>query len=73
MLRRWLSRLAMSFIVLAAAFGWQAYRAEVRDGRTIAYAAGAAVCAGLGMAGIRERHRRESSEDIFKPGGDDVR
>jgi len=59
MLRQWLARLAMSFIILSAVLAWQAYRAPTTDGRTVAYALGAAASAGCGLAGVRERHRRD--------------
>jgi hypothetical protein len=64
-MRNWLARLAFPFLVLAFAAAWEGYR--VRTGqvpgagqaRAIAYFAGAALLLGLGLRGVRERHRGE--------------
>jgi hypothetical protein len=62
MTRKWLSRLAMSFVVLAAALGWDALRPgrpDPNSPRVWVEGVAAALSFGLGMAGMRERHRRE--------------
>jgi hypothetical protein len=62
-MRRWLARLAFAFLVVAFALAWEGYRAftgqrgPVAQGRVMLYYGGAVVLAGLGMAGVRERHR----------------
>ena len=62
-MRKWLARLSFSLIIVAAVLayeGRQVMRGE-RGTRPAwaAYAlfAGAAVCLGLGLRGVRERHR----------------
>ena len=56
-MRRWLSRLAFSFLILAAVLVWEARKANERGEPTTWYYIGAALLAGAGMAGMRERHR----------------
>jgi hypothetical protein len=62
-MRRWLARLSFSFFVIAAVLAWEAYKAAqgaVQGGpgiRGALYALGAAASFGLGLAGVRERHR----------------
>ena len=56
-MRRWLGRLAFSFIILAALLVWEARKARERGESASTYYIGAAVLAGAGMAGMRERHR----------------
>jgi len=60
-MRYWLARLSFSFLVVAFAMGWTAYRMgqqEPHRTTTIGiYYAAAIVCASLGLAGVRERHR----------------
>ena len=62
-MRRWLARLAFSFIVLAMVLAWEGHRAaagargpEARQ-RVTAYYLGAALALAAGLAGLRERHR----------------
>jgi len=57
-MRFWIARLAFSFLVIAGACGWEAYRGDhtVTQQRLLTVAA--AVSAGFGLAGLRERHRR---------------
>ncbi len=58
--RKWLVRLAFSFVVLAFVFGYQGWRLAHEGGETWrvygSYAL-AVVFASLGLAGLRERHR----------------
>jgi len=61
-MRRWLARLAFSFIILAAVLAWEGYKASKlpdRPYKMFAYFAGAGVCAVVGFLGIKERHRLE--------------
>src|SRR5688500_9684608 len=57
-MRRWLARLAFSFILLALVFVWEGYRTRRGDrgpgqeGRMYAFFVAAAVCFGLGLRGI---------------------
>jgi hypothetical protein len=56
-MRRWLARLAFSFIILAAVLAWEGYQSpKSPDGQsaTFAYFAGAGVCLVIGLLGIRE-------------------
>ena len=78
--RRWLARLAFSFILLAVVFAWEGYRAQRGDRghpwKPYAFFAAAALCFGLGLRGVHERHRavgdlRPESEDEVNP--DDAR
>ena len=61
--RRWLPRLAMSFIVIAAVLAWEAYqsatghRGPVPHWRILLYFLAAAMALALGMEGMRLRHR----------------
>lgn len=60
LMRTWLARLAFSFIVLAAALAWTAYRtSQERPGAwtIVAMYCAAALLLGIGLAGMRERHR----------------
>lgn len=62
-MRRWLARLGFSFILLTVVFAWEGYRIRRgdrgpgQDWKAVAFFAAAAVCFGLGLRGIRERHR----------------
>ena len=64
-MRNWLGRLAFPLLVLAVVLAWEAYRvyagraSNVGQGRLVLYVAGAAILVGLGLRGIRERHRRD--------------
>jgi hypothetical protein len=58
--RLWLARLAMSFIIVAAVLGWDALRPNRIDRDSVKVwieGIAAALSMGLGLAGIRERHR----------------
>lgn len=59
---RWLARLAFSFLILAGFLVWQAYRelttlASPNGWRIGLYFVVAGVSVGLGVRGVRERHR----------------
>ena len=59
---RWLARLAFSFLILAGFLVWQGYRemttlANPAWWRIGLYFVAAGVSVGLGVRGIRERHR----------------
>ena len=62
-MRKWLARLAFALLVLAVVLAWEGYRASkgergpVAQGRATLYFVGATILAGLGLAGVRERHR----------------
>ena len=62
-MKRWLARLGFALLVLAFVLAWEGYRAStgrhgpVSQGRVALFYLGAAVLGGLGLAGIRERHR----------------
>lgn len=61
--RKWLARLAFSFILIALVLIWEGYRmikTEPSLPRVIAYFVGAGACLALGSAGMRERHRGQS-------------
>jgi hypothetical protein len=64
-MRRWLSRLAFPCLVLAFALAWEGRRIStgrapgVPESRATVYYLGAAALFGVGLAGVRERHRRE--------------
>jgi hypothetical protein len=62
-MRHWLARLGFALLVLAFVFAWEGYRAAAGErgpeakGKATWYYVGAALTGGLGLAGIRERHR----------------
>jgi hypothetical protein len=62
-MRKWLARIAFALLVLAFVLAWEGYRASAgqrgpaAQGRAVWLYAGAAVLGGLGLAGVRERHR----------------
>jgi hypothetical protein len=64
-MRKWLARLAFPCLVVAIVLAWEAYRAHtgaapgVSQARMVLYTAGAALLFGLGLRGIRERHRHD--------------
>ena len=64
-MRRWLARLGFALLVLAFVLAWEGYRAVTGEapgvgrGRVVIYFVGAALLFGLGLRGIRERHRRD--------------
>ena len=55
-MRRWLARLSMSFFIIAVVIAWEAHKLPPSPKVTFFYCA-AALAAGLGFAGVRERHR----------------
>jgi hypothetical protein len=63
-MRRWFARLAFSFILLAVVFAWEGYRIRRGDfgpgkeWKMYVFFATAAVCFGLGLRGMHERHRQ---------------
>jgi hypothetical protein len=56
-MRYWLARLSFSLLVIAGASGWEAWRGNHDAGKRTLLAIVAAVATGLGLAGLRERHR----------------
>ena len=61
-MRTWLARLSFALLVLAFVLAWEGYRvatgrAAGGQGRVVLFYLGAAVLLGLGLAGVRERHR----------------
>jgi hypothetical protein len=56
-MRKWLARLAFSFIILAAWQFWEGRKARERGRDPTWHYVSAAVLLGAGMAGMRERHR----------------
>jgi hypothetical protein len=74
---KWFARFAFSFILLAAVFAWEGYHTQRGDRgpaapwKVYAFYAAAALCFGLGLRGIRERHRRMSDEEAARRTDDD--
>jgi hypothetical protein len=64
-MQSWLARLSFSFIIIAAVLFYQAYKLSGAGGdttdpwRLALYYAGAGLSLGLGLAGVRARHRGE--------------
>ena len=62
-MRYWLSRFALSLIVLGLVLGWEVYRGTqsgaLRGTKLGLYVAGIVVCLSAGAAGMKERHRRD--------------
>ncbi len=56
-MRKWLVRLGFSFIILAAVCVWEGRKASERGESPTSRYIAAAIFAGVGAAGIRERHR----------------
>lgn len=62
-MKRWLARLSFALFVLAFVLAWEGYRTsqgqrgDAARSRATWYYAGAIVLGGLGMVGVRERHR----------------
>ena len=58
-MRQWLARLSFSFFVIAAVLAWEGYKATDRAEKVRASmcTAGTIVAVGLGIMGVRERHR----------------
>ncbi len=64
-MRRWLARLAFSFFIIAAVLAWEAHRA--RNGpewRPILYLVAGLLAVLIGLAGVRERHRKADDRDL---------
>lgn len=63
--QRWMSRLAFSFVIIAAYLLWQAFHVNRQASsvppniRFVLYLLGALASTVLAMLGLRERHRRE--------------
>ncbi|HYO09587.1 MAG TPA: hypothetical protein VER17_11500 [Tepidisphaeraceae bacterium] len=61
-MRKWLGRLAFSFVILAAVFAYEGRRAARNGASPTLYYAGAAVIGALGITGLRERHRTRGDD-----------
>ena len=65
-MRRWLARFAFPFLILAAVLAWEGHRVASGQRHSrftpLAFYAGATACFLLGVAAIRERHRREHQD-----------
>jgi hypothetical protein len=60
-MNRWLARLSMSFFIIAAVLAWlafQALQAHLELWRVVMDLFAAAAAISLGVAGMREKHRR---------------
>ena len=57
MMRKWLARLAFSFLILAAALAWTGRQAAKRGDAATGFYAVAALLGAAGIIGLRERHR----------------
>jgi hypothetical protein len=68
-MRKWLARLPFSFLVIAIACAWEAYRGEYSTVQRTLLIAAAAVGSGAFLAGMAERHRaaRESQDENGAP------
>ena len=72
-MRRWMARLSFSFVILTLVFAWEGYRTQRGDrgpdqqAKMYAFYAAAAVCFGLGLRGVRERHRMLNEQDPAEP------
>ena len=74
-MRKWVARLGFSLILLTVVFAWEGYRIQRGDrgagqeGKMYGFYAAAAVCFGLGLRGVHERHRLlREQEDNRLPG-----
>lgn len=56
-MRRWLARLAFSFVILAAWLVWEGRKRVERGESAAVHYVGAGLLTGAAMAGFRERHR----------------
>jgi hypothetical protein len=76
-MRRWLARLAFSFLLLTVVFAWEGYRIRrgdrgpVPEWKAYAFFGAAALCFGLGLRGMRERHRALDERDAAPRRRDD--
>jgi len=74
---KWFARFAFSFILLAVVFAWEGHRMQrgdrgpVEPWKVYALYAGAALCFGLGLRGVRERHRQISDDEATRRTDDD--
>jgi hypothetical protein len=64
-MKRWLARLAFTFLILAGLLAWTGYkelttRARPDKVRVGLYFVGAGMSLGLAVQGVRERHRGEN-------------
>jgi hypothetical protein len=72
-MRKWIGRLGFSFILLTVVFAWEGYRIQRGDrgpgheGRMYACYAAAALCFGLGLRGVHERHRLLREQEVNRP------
>ena len=68
-MRKWLARLSFSFIILTVVFAWEGYRTRRgdrgpdQDMKAYAFYGAAALCFGLGLRGVHERHRILREQD----------
>jgi hypothetical protein len=62
-MRKWLARLAFSFLVIAAACAWEAARGNHSDAKRWTLGIVAALSCGLALAGFRERYREPDDDD----------
>ena len=61
-MRKWLARFSFSLMALAFVLFYQGYQLDKQVGptfRVAAYYVGGALCLAAGLAGARDRHRRE--------------
>jgi hypothetical protein len=63
-LRAWFERLSFSMVILAAVCWWTAYKAytshaEDASAKIALYTVLGAILLGVGLAGVRSRHRRD--------------
>ena len=79
-MRKWLARLGFSFILLTIVFAWEGYRTQRGDrgpdqqAKTYALYAAAALCFGLGLRGVHERHRMlRDGDDPPRPDDREIR
>jgi hypothetical protein len=81
-MREWLARFAFTLFVLAMVCAWEGYRIQRGDRgnpsehqlRMYALYAAAALCFGLGLRGMQERHRvRDERDESTSEGSDQIR
>lgn len=75
-MRKWLARLSFSLVIVAAVLAYEGYHTHYGNRPTrprwaaYAFVAGAALCFGVGLSGVRDRHRlldqarRGDSDDV---------
>ena len=59
-MRYWLARVTFSLFVIAGACGWEAWRGNHDATKRTLLTVAAALSTGLGLAGLRERHRPQT-------------